>query len=53
MNQKENDTRVIKAEEKLKKLKALLEDRLSKTDSAMKEVKELRREIKKLKSEKE
>jgi hypothetical protein len=52
MNSKGEDTRVKKAEEKLKKLKTLLEDRLEKTDDAMKEAKQIGEEIKKLRTEK-
>lgn len=45
-----DDIRIQNAETKLKKLKSLLEDRLTKTDSAMKEVIELRKKIKRLKA---
>jgi hypothetical protein len=49
---KEKDLRVKKAEYKLRKLKTLLEDRLEKTDDAMKEAKEIGKEIKKLNTDK-
>ena len=50
MNSKE-DIRVKKVERKLKKLETLLEDRLEKTNIAMREAKAIGKEIKKLRTE--
>lgn len=46
------EIRVKNAERKLKKLETLLEDRLEKTSSAMKEAKALGEEVKKIQTEK-
>ncbi|MCK5104229.1 MAG: hypothetical protein KAQ62_10390 [Cyclobacteriaceae bacterium] len=50
MNSKE-DIRVKEAERKLKKLETLLEDRLEKTNIAMRKAKAIGKEIKKLRTE--